>query len=238
MFYIQKRNVTDLLYHEYLPYFFGNDLEYIRARDGVSTESETPTFLNVTDGYFAAEMLNDVRCLVKVSFNKIRKTVGLSWQDNFVNGKSCGEPTTPTMYQCENDNLIRCVANTNRTAELVFSMKNNNSMNFGWSAIGDAKIISMFSGSFVRIEKETRLKETTLFTGTGFFTDLHMNYSEMCQKAFDEAEKLALQSCEKQKLNNSRKCETVNSEPIYSSSSDRTLHCLIKVTVKSIPLSE
>lgn len=233
-FFDKGVDIKELLYHEYLPYFFGNDLEYIRSRDKIFSPPPKANFETIKDGDFIKELsqTENIKCLASIRFNKKTKTVSVSWIDNYLNGVKCDSSSEAIFLLCDNQEITNCVTHRREDRELLFSMKDINSFNYDWHFLKPSNAVSVGGGPFKRIDEKTPRLPITKMQGIGSYSHSTMDYASICELAFLKAEKEARRMCNLLWWDRPGECQTVDSKVVVDIFPQRYDSCSQEVWVE------
>lgn len=216
---VNKSDITNQLYNEFLAYFIGNDL--------TSTENSISSLM--TDGIFMGVFTNaeaSTACPVQVQIQKVKKTIRLTGL-NLGSVMSCSENSGSIVFQCSGKSANVCAATTFDRQLLKLS-------------ITSADQILIFLDSDLLLLELRRQGPKTGFPRGGIealpiyqavdvYTDSDSDYSALCTQAFQNAQKKALQLCH-YKLQNEN-CEMVSSRIAPRSNRRDATTCAIEVQV-------
>lgn len=235
--YFQKNlDVRNLLYHEYLPFFFGNDADYVRSREVDFKQAETATFLNVKNGDFHSEYSeHEDNCMAKIQINSIQKTVSLYWNDNSLTGKKCSSGEGPLVFQCNTNLVNACIFQTPNVI-LNLSMMDPDRFTLGGGLINSEERGQI--DVFVRVRSDAARKPTTLFSALQSVSNPNLNYQQNCQSAFESAEKAAHRICQTAISSTTQTCTTIDSEIVQMALPRRFDECAARVHVKLSTLQD
>jgi hypothetical protein len=241
--YREGRDVAHLLYQEFRSFFFGNEQRFCSEQVRASQNRLEPIFENMKDGDYRIKAESNSSCLLHLRFNSVRKSVSLSWIDNSITGEKCASEASPIVFQCLANDLSDCVARRLVSGHLVLSMQDPSHGDFGWKSrtdggkaanaqADDQQLLEMEGGAFVRVDAQAPQDEPKEFTVNGLFQDPRMNFSALCQKAYEKAQVEADRLCRLRYQRPANSCEVIRSAVRRNRDFDSVDRCRVEANVR------
>ena len=211
-------NISNLVYHEYLPYFFGNDLRYRHSRLQDFSNQESLPVSVIQPGLFQYVKEKESLCLLL--FEKSDEgEVTLSYVDNPKTGSACPIKQTPSRRYFCSEKYKMC---TGLPPAGALMMKFNSVDSFTEALDGT-------EFSYFRV-KPIIPQPISKFTGSGIFVFEEQNgLGDSCEIAYENAQKSAFDQCLIHKKSGTR-CKFEKSiQQIYDNA------CTQQVTVLLVP---
>lgn len=227
-------DLSELVLHEFLPYFLGEDTGYKSLR--IESERKKIQDLNLKhlqEGHFiyALGYGHPIQCLLHVMPRDKDNSVNISWVDNFIEGIKCDSSSSLIQFFCPSGNLKYCVANQRADSELQLSFENQNTLNLETYDY-ERKGVTVGGGLMRRINKSIPKIQTFKFKGTAYFKDSKLSYAQICSVAAHKAEQSALESCRSLYSRQASRCKVTESKSWQIDGEREFGHCMIQSWAK------
>jgi hypothetical protein len=230
--YRDGMDVGNLIYHEFLPYFFGHDGRYEGAKQIGFRKLPAPVFENMKDGDYRQEPYTDPQCLMHIEFDRQRKVVAYHWINNYLTGRFCLVGRTPIAHVCAANEVRECVFSNQSASQQLLTMHDPQHGEVILRSLDDHQGILVGGGPFVRVDDKAPRKEISEFRVFGFSQDRSLSYAEMCDQAFANAEAEAARTCRMVFGHSAQSCEIIHSEIMRLDDFDGVDYCRVQAIAR------
>ncbi|MCM2279537.1 MAG: hypothetical protein NDJ89_15785 [Oligoflexia bacterium] len=247
----QDRDVDSLIYHEFLPYFKGNDFQYKLSRAEQFNLPRPLSIRNIRSGHYVPYLKPENSCIIAVDVDPDLGLIRVRWTQNPASPISCGSSAEIGDFQCPTESPTNCVAERfpehwttvlspggklGRVRfgahELRLNFRSETELEWGYFKADpdDTTFVTAGPETFTAVPTResvvvSRLSEMSWSKAPG------ATYGQNCRKAAHAATDKAMQKCAKL----GSKCIPIKQEPYLLGSSSGETGCAIRSTVEIMP---
>lgn len=190
-YFKENRDTMDLIYHELLPYFIGNDEGYRISRAQSFKKNVPVTLANSKDGDFSMELRDDFPCAYHIKFQP--PFVSIQWFQNPKAQTKCNTwenlAFAKDTFVCADDSGQNCVGQKvpfgTGSADSHFAKVSDDAVKIWWEFTNpDQSKQPKLEWTYVRIDKSVSQLPVNQFRQYSFLSaEKELSYGENCALA-------------------------------------------------------